>query len=395
MINREISYERNVNKSYMKIPAIVENNFDETVMLKKQILGLIPVEKCYVNGAGQYWYNISGKQALDAYCRVNAVGNTFFENLILRFCEEAEILEWNLLDVNCLVLDPELIFVSHNGEDVSFVVYPDNKGELFLELQQLMEYLLTKLNHNDGNAVSAAYKIYELTLSEGISIADLKKYILDSRIEKMVINEQTVSNIGKAKDCKVEEDKLSHALKNDGTSKTIMETKTIEEKIAQFLDSKIAMVYEKIGRVLEMTPFEFHKERKDKKEKIPEIIYPEDEEEEVFEVVHAHPTVCIGGELAGPRGVLVCEAKGEFSDFQLEKETAIIGKNPKVKFCLDRETVSQFHARIEYLDGGYYIEDLNSTNGTYVNDVLLNYKQRYRLTTGDCLKFADVLYHFY
>ena len=36
MINREITYERDVNKSYMKIPAIVETCLDEKLIFKKQ-----------------------------------------------------------------------------------------------------------------------------------------------------------------------------------------------------------------------------------------------------------------------------------------------------------------------------------------------------------------------
>lgn len=386
MINREILYERNVNKSYMKIPAMPEDNFDEMLMLKKQISGLIPVEKCYVNGAGQYWYNISGKQALDVYCRENAVEAVFFENLILRFCEQAESLEWNLIDVSCLVLDPELIFLNHSGDEISFVMYPYNKGDLFMELQQLMEFLLTKLNHRDGEVVREAYKLYELTLSEGVSITDLKKHILDKRMEKVVINEQDINMAEKGTRPKEKPEKKE--------SKEKKELK-YEEKLAQFLDKKLAFLYDKIGKVLEKTPLEWKKDiMAAKKECAPEIVYP-DEEEEVAEVTQVHPTVCIMNASASARGVLVCERKGEFPDFQLEKEPGIIGKNPKIQFCINRDTISQFHARVEYQEGGYYIEDLNSTNGTYVNDIPLNYKQRYRLTTGDTLRFADVTYHFY
>lgn len=378
MINREISYERDVNKSYMKIPALLEDNFDETIVLKKHISGLIPMEKCYINGTGQYWYNISGKQALDAYCRVNAVGINFFENLILRLCEQVEILEWNLVDINCLAVDPELIFLNHSGEEISFVVYPYSKGDLFLELQQLMEYLLTKLNHGDSTAVSAAYQLYELTLVEGLSIEELKKHILDSRMEKTAIPEN-----------KVERKKEVVAEKADTPS-----VQSMEEKVAKFLDEKLTWFYEKVGKFLEKTPLEIHREIKAKKEEIPEIVYPEDVEEEE-ESTRVHPTICIAKGVREPRGVLVCEERDSGPDFQLKKETAIIGKNPKVRFCIQRDTVSQFHARIEYQENKYYIEDLNSTNGTYVNDVPLNYKQRYCLTVGDSLRFADVRYHFY
>ena len=132
MINREITYERNVNKSYMKIPAVRELCLDEKLIFRKLYQGILPMEKCYVNGCGQYWYNISGKQALDAYCRIHSINQNFFETLILRICSQLEVLEWNLIDTRCLVVDPELIFVDHNGENFSFILYPDTKGN-FLE----------------------------------------------------------------------------------------------------------------------------------------------------------------------------------------------------------------------------------------------------------------------
>ncbi len=396
MINREVSYERDVNKSYMKIPALLEDNFDETIIMKKQIAGLIPVEKCYVNGGGQYWYNISGKQALDAYCRINEIDMHFLENLILRLCEQLEILEWNLVDTNCLVIDPELIFINHSGEELSFVVYPYNKGDLFLEMQQLMEYLLTKLDHQDKMAVSAAYQLYELTLVEGLSIEELKSHILASRMDKTVIEQVPVNkneflNKNEFVDKKgsLDEKELMIEKPLKGGQKV-----TLEEKIASFLDEKLTWFYEKVGTVLEKTPLEIHKELRMKKEKNLEIVYPEDIEAEE-ENIQIHPTVCISKGFGAARGVLVCESRGECPDFEIKKETAIIGKNPKVRFCIPRDTISQFHARIEYQENKYYIEDLNSTNGTYVNDIPLNYKQRYCLSVGDSLRFADVRFHFY
>lgn len=400
MINREITYERTVNRSYMKIPSVPEESFDEKLMLKKHVFGLLPVEKCYVNGAGQYWYNISGRQALDAFCRVNPVGKHFFESLILRFCEQVDLLEWNLMDINCLVVDPELIFVNHNGDDIAFVVYPYNKGDLFMDLQQLMEFLLTKLNHSDVEAVSAAYKIYERILSEGFTISDLKTHILSARVENtvlepesMAVRKEAVQKPAEAKT--IQQQKLSDELQ------PVKEPQNRKTKLAGIVDERVALFKEKIENILAKMPFELLKAVKDKKnrkdnkkqEPLPTIVYPDEEQEE--EVAAVHPTVCIAQMASEPRGVLICEEHGEFPDFQLEKSTCMLGKNPKVQCHLNRETISQFHVRIEYQEGNYYIEDLNSTNGTYVNDTPLAYKQKYCLATGDLLRFADVAYRFY
>ena len=73
MINREVIYDRNLTGSYMKIPVSIGHEFDERMMLRRKLPGLLPVERCYIDGTGQYWYNISGKQSLDTYCRIQKI----------------------------------------------------------------------------------------------------------------------------------------------------------------------------------------------------------------------------------------------------------------------------------------------------------------------------------
>lgn len=43
------------------------------------------MEKAYLDGNGQYWYNISGKQSLDTYCSIQNVGIDVIKKLLLVF----------------------------------------------------------------------------------------------------------------------------------------------------------------------------------------------------------------------------------------------------------------------------------------------------------------------
>lgn len=54
--------------------------------------------------------------------------------------------------------------------------------------------------------------------------------------------------------------------------------------------------------------------------------------------------------------------------FQSDKAGITIGRNLKNDLQIDNLAVSNFHARIERSQDRYYIEDLDSTNGTYVNE---------------------------
>ena len=56
--------------------------------------------------------------------------------------------------------------------------------------------------------------------------------------------------------------------------------------------------------------------------------------------------------------------------------------------------VSRLHARIIRQEGRYFIEDLNSTNGTFLNDVELEYHQPQELNRNDRVRFGVEEYMF-
>ncbi|WP_284285234.1 FHA domain-containing protein [Arsenicicoccus piscis] len=49
----------------------------------------------------------------------------------------------------------------------------------------------------------------------------------------------------------------------------------------------------------------------------------------------------------------------------------LIGRNPECTLILEDDFASGRHARIVYDDGQWTIEDLGSTNGTYLDDFRL------------------------
>lgn len=368
MVNPEVIYERDISRSYMKIPAVEKACMDERLMVTRTYKGILPMEKCYVNGSGQYWYNISGHQALDTYCKMNGITQEFFERLLLCICKQVEVLEWNLVDTRCLVVDPEYIFVNSTAEDISFILYPDTKGDFWTELRQLMEYLLTKINHSDKQGVHQAYQIYHKTLTDGYSVTDLKQAILESRVPADAMEEE-VGRMGP-----IEEEVRS--VKEELPEKE-------QQDSWQGMEKYLHKIWEYIKNI-----FSYKKENK---EEIPIVVYPEEKKEEEVEI---HPTVCLATALGEPQGLLIYEGRMDCPDFELGKESCILGKNPRVKLYLSRETISQFHAKFEYYNQKYYIEDMNSTNGTFVNDEMLCYKEVRELVPGDVLCFADAKYRF-
>ena len=416
MMNREVSYQRNIAGSYMKIPVSRINEFDERLILKKKLPGLIPVERCFMDGRGEYWYQITGKQSLDTYCRLQDVSVAFIEQVILSVCSEIEILEWNLLDINCLQLEPELVYISNQTQEVLFCVYPENTQDISLGFQQLMEYLLTRIDHKDEEMVRLGYGIYEKTLREGYNILDIREFIVQRRNERnpQIQDNSEMDGLGKATEGKRKSDKVAKQdrIRNvDRTGKQeekgvlkkqveeacpVSETGVRDWRNGLGKTQEIwAAMQETWGHIRELLKTPLIPERTKKKElSQADFFYDTEEEEELEPVIEIHPTVCIGQGNLREEGLLLYEGRDTYPDYHIQKEVCTVGKDQASDLLLQKETVSRHHAKIRKMEDGYYIEDLNSTNGTYLNDELLSYKEPRLLHSSDLICFADVKYRF-
>jgi pSer/pThr/pTyr-binding forkhead associated (FHA) protein len=59
---------------------------------------------------------------------------------------------------------------------------------------------------------------------------------------------------------------------------------------------------------------------------------------------------------------------GDFSVMEFNTPEVVIGRDPLCNCCLVDETVSSRHARLGYHHNQWWLEDLNSTNGTFLNE---------------------------
>lgn len=77
----------------------------------------------------------------------------------------------------------------------------------------------------------------------------------------------------------------------------------------------------------------------------------------------------------------------------LQQGKNVIGSvNQHANVLLPHSTISRGHAKIEYDVDHYCIEDLSSTNGTYLNGVRLKPNEIERLEVGDEIRFAELVY---
>jgi hypothetical protein len=80
---------------------------------------------------------------------------------------------------------------------------------------------------------------------------------------------------------------------------------------------------------------------------------------------------------------------GKGKTFVIGAQGATIGRVPDIQVCLPDERLSREHARIEFRDGGYWLTDLGSTNGTALNGALLT--APHLLHSGDSIELGASL----
>ena len=79
----------------------------------------------------------------------------------------------------------------------------------------------------------------------------------------------------------------------------------------------------------------------------------------------------------------------------IDKSTMSIGKKKEEVDCVLEDTsVSRIHARITDDKGDIYLEDLNSTNGTFKNGLRMQPYEKRKLETGDEIKCGKVILIF-
>ncbi len=74
--------------------------------------------------------------------------------------------------------------------------------------------------------------------------------------------------------------------------------------------------------------------------------------------------------------------------FALAADATIIGRQPDMQIYLDSLAVSRKHAQIVEKNGAYFIEDLDSSNGTFVNNLRIEPRTPTRLTEADTLQIG-------
>jgi hypothetical protein len=117
--------------------------------------------------------------------------------------------------------------------------------------------------------------------------------------------------------------------------------------------------------------------------------------EELPEQEDFNPTCLLNESYDRTTPILKSLEEANYKDIPIGDFPFFIGKLKKnVDYCLEKDVVSRFHAKITKEQEQYYITDLNSKNGTFVNQEVVQTYQKMEIKIGDEIAFANIKYQF-
>lgn len=117
--------------------------------------------------------------------------------------------------------------------------------------------------------------------------------------------------------------------------------------------------------------------------------------------IRTEPEIEISQPAAGGETVFLKRASGLilhsenpiYPSMEITSDQFLIGKKKDaVDGWLKARGISRLHGKISKEEGTYYLTDLNSTNGTFLNGGRLEVNEKARIRQGDIVGFADVKY---
>lgn len=374
----EITYRRMLHKSYMCIETsedIIEEH-ELMIFQKYKVPQLLALQMMIQDGKVQYWYEITGKQQLTDYLAGKQIGMEQLKKILFSIKQVCEKIPEFLLKEERICLLQELLYVDLVDETVYFTYLPFWSGSFPEEFRRWMEEVLKKIDHQDRACIELAYSVYEKSRQENVSIQEILMGVSqkeESIVPKAFERKMTECKEEEVLEERTEKEKWLFKIRG-GMITDIIETIRLEGK--DYIKRKISKKFINYSKASEGKGIQ----------------------KNTLDITQAegYHTGLLSKKQEKPEGRLRYQGEHGCADFQIEAEEYFLGRNSKeVDGKIETDGISRVHARITKREGEYYIEDLNSTNGTYVNGELLECHRRRKLNVNDWVRFGIEEYLFY
>ncbi len=425
-----ITYKKVLNKNQLILSDFNNSSFSSNyivnMLINNTIPGLLPTEIQFVNNMPCFYYNTTSKHSLLSFLENTKVEYELITKLIIQINALQESLYNYMLDNDFILLSPELIFINPETLIPSFCYCPiieeNNSYDLTVSLFSLLEFIITKLDYSDKECVALTYTLYQKLQDNSTTISQLTDYIHEnnnhnyipkpkeeaSYISKEPLEDYIPSNeddISESLNIKPETNlPPTYVLKFAGI--VIVVTIALVLELYLYIINKsisfnlfIVLLLSTIA-IFSTSLYYFISQRKhyniyDSLNTNNDLPNSNEEVSCENDIMNIGDTVLINHCSPQKEPYLIYNGSALFEDIHLSCFPFTIGKIPdSTNYIIKNSLISRIHARFYFKENTYYIEDMNSLNGTYINDICISPYTMTEINDGDIIRFANVSFIF-
>lgn len=406
-----INFRKSINKNYMLVENVKDfsiYDFETKMLLENSFNFLLPSEYEIIDEKANFLYDISSKQS---FAKIFDISKMTFENLrnfMFALNDLSDELDEYLLDADNIILKEECIFSDMNGVRFSFCYYPYYHGNFSVELKELFNNILECIDYDDNKVVKLAYRVAKEVQNENFILSDLMNCFEDAPDEIIETdNEALCEELFDYDDIEWldPKDNISrHRITK--VSNDLIETNDSKENLSFF--EKLKIYFNNTGFFDVLDDIDNGEMLKNVKSVVPKESFlsfqPALEGAGVsYNTNYSSLDLCVAekpqdgttylGHQESKYRRLVGVNASQGQVFEIKNLPFTIGKIAgKADAIINTRTISRIHARIyeeSKINDEYLIEDLNSTNGTFINYKRIEPYQKVPLCIGDIICFAD------
>ena len=473
----QVNYQKDINHNYVTIQAEKEIDMDSypiRMLLGNEIASLVPCRIQAVDGKRVFCYDVGSRETAEACFMKKKLGRETIRFLMQGMIQVIQDMQAYLLDINQLVIQPELLYYDRGKNMLQFCYFPGYDHQIQEQIRNFLEQILPRIDHGEPAAVAMGYGMYQKAIEKNFQLEQLKEclYKEDEEQKEQSRTEEKEECMEEEPEIKPQEpeekipwdtlifsciwtvallgicclrflgylDFLTAPMilgififvmsavcinvflwkkqkKKEGNNGTVWAESSAlqasiqwpgknEMEVEQRQDENRSILREQTrGRDFiwneSQEENEGQQNQQQQKKTEEEILQvkkichqAKDEKEDEKGFVSLEDTQPLPVIKLPENAWLISKEAEKRSDIELTGDLTVIGKAESVDVQILLPTVSRTHAKIWRDDEQYYIRDLDSKNGTFVNGNQISPKNNCRLLPGDEVYFADAGYTF-
>lgn len=177
-------YKRDMNHNYLvlhgeKIPDT--DSYQVRMLVGNGMPSLLKCRLQGIDGTFLVYYDITSKQSVASMYETKKMGLEDLRLIFEGFVKVMEEMAEYLMNPGQLLVKPEYMYLDVEKKKLYFCCMPGRAGDVREDFRVLTEYILPKIDHEDGDAVILGYGVYRRALEDTFHLEYIKEEIYKGR----------------------------------------------------------------------------------------------------------------------------------------------------------------------------------------------------------------------